>query len=55
VKYSDVIESAFIIRNDCDYEDFYVISKNEVFDQIENTRAFLEAVKEYTTLRIQQN
>ena len=45
--FSDVIESAFIVRNRSDYEDFYVVSKSEVVKQIDNAREFLSVVEEY--------
>ena len=45
--FSDIIGNAFEIRNDSDYEDFYLISKSEALQQIENAKSFLEAVAEY--------
>jgi len=45
--FSDIIGNAFEIRNDSDYEDFYLISKSEALQQIENAQSFLKAVKEY--------
>jgi uncharacterized protein (UPF0332 family) len=53
-EYSKTIGSAFDIRNESDYEDFYVITQNDVSIQVEKAREFLEAVKEYTTHRIHQ-
>ena len=47
VEFSDIIGSAFEVRNDSDYEDFYVISKEEVAEQTKNARIFLTAVEEY--------
>jgi len=44
---SRVIEDAFDVRNDSDYDDFYVISKAEVEDQIRNAEVFLLAVETY--------
>jgi uncharacterized protein (UPF0332 family) len=46
-EFSDVIENAFSIRNKSDYDDFFVISKEEVTQQIANARVFLEAVENY--------
>ena len=45
--FSDVVRNAFIVRNRCDYEDFFVVSKSEVEKQIDNARQFLEAVEAY--------
>jgi len=46
-KFSKIIGDAFRIRNDSDYEDFYIISKQEVLEQIENAGQFLKAVEDY--------
>ena len=45
--FSDYIRIAFEIRNDCDYEDFYVVSIDEVDEQIINATCFMKAVEEY--------
>jgi uncharacterized protein (UPF0332 family) len=44
---SDIIKNAFEVRNDSDYQDFYVISKAKVAAQIENAKVFLAAAEEY--------
>jgi len=54
VKYSDVIKNAFDVRNDSDYKDFYIVSKDDVTVQTENAQEFLEVVREYTMNRIKQ-
>jgi uncharacterized protein (UPF0332 family) len=54
VELSQIIRDAFDTRNECDYEDFYFVSKSKVSVQIENARKFLDAIKEYTTNRIKQ-
>ena len=46
-RFSDIIESAFVIRNRCDYEDFYIVSKSEVEKQIENAKLFLKTIEAY--------
>jgi uncharacterized protein (UPF0332 family) len=53
VEFSRIIESAFVVRLECDYEDFYLISKAEVATQVENAKTFLEAVEKYIDGRIQ--
>lgn len=43
-KYSKIITNASLVRNKCDYEDFYVATKDEAQEQIENAKIFLKAV-----------
>ena len=52
-KFSDIIEDAFDVRTDSDYNDFYVISKDDVTSQIENAKTFLATVGAY--IEIQKN
>ena len=42
-----LIYNAFDIRQASDYEDFYIISKEEVKEQIENAKYIIQLVKEY--------
>ena len=46
-EFSMIIEDAFDVRNDSDYNEFYVISKEEVTQQTENAKTFLSAVEKY--------
>ena len=46
-EFSDIIGNAFDVRNDSDYEDFYVVSKEDVARQAENATIFLVAVEGY--------
>lgn len=46
-KLSKIITSLEFVRHNSDYNDFYVISKEEVIKQIENAGFFLDTVKEY--------
>lgn len=48
-EYSRIITGAFDIRNTSDYDDFVLISKTEVEQQIANAQLFLNAVKNYLT------
>jgi len=48
-KYSDTIKHMFNVRMDSDYEDFYVISKDEVKEQIDEIIYFISAVTAYIT------
>jgi len=56
-KHSDIVGSAFEVRIDSDYQDYYIISKSDVVAQLENAKMFLAAVEEYITpkLKIQSN
>lgn len=47
VELSDIISSAFDVRSNSDYDDFYVISKEEVDEQITNAIKFCNAIKEF--------
>lgn len=47
-----MIGEAFDLRGDCDYEDFYLVTKQEVEDQIHNATDFLTAVQKYIEQRI---
>jgi len=47
VELSQVISSLFDMRTDSDYDDFFVISKEEVYEQICNAERFLMAVRAY--------
>ena len=44
---SDIIQDAFEIRTDCDYEDFYVVAKEDVEQQIQNAEYFVSKIEEY--------
>ena len=44
---SRMIGTAFEMRNDSDYQDFYIVSKDDVTEQAENAKQFLLAVEEY--------
>lgn len=45
VKLSEIISILFSIRQDSDYDDFFVISKAEVVAQLENARFFLSTIE----------
>lgn len=46
-KYSKYILSAFQIRNNCDYDDFFIVSKEEAIEQYEHAYELYEAVKKF--------
>lgn len=45
VELSDIISSAFDVRSNSDYDDFYVVSKDEVEEQIANAIKFCDAIR----------
>ena len=44
---SKIAGEAFQIRSDSDYEDFYIVSYEEVTEQYNNAVRFVEAIEEY--------
>lgn len=52
VSMSDIISEAFDIRSDSDYNDYFVISKREVEEQILNAQYFYDRVEEYVVTQI---
>ena len=46
-EYSKYISSAFQIRNNCDYADFFLVSRNDAVEQYEKAEKFVDAVKRY--------
>ena len=44
---SVIIKNAFDVRNLSDYDDFYIVSKAEVTEQLDNATKFLDAVINY--------
>jgi len=42
---SDILGELFTVRNKCDYDDFYVISKSEVRRQLESAKFFIDEVR----------
>lgn len=47
IKFSKYLQNAFQIRNVCDYDDFFIASKQDAELQIEHAKEFLDAVKSY--------
>lgn len=47
IKYSNIVGEAFELRGDCDYEDFYVVEKQEVEEQLTNATSFVTAAEKY--------
>ena len=48
---SKIIDKAFKIRENADYQDFYVISKNDTEEQIQNAEEFIDSIQKYLISR----
>ena len=46
-EYGIIANSAFDIRKDNDYADFYIVSKQEVIEQYENAVRFVDRIEKY--------
>lgn len=46
-KYSKYLQSAFQIRNSCDYDDFFIASKQDADEQYQRASEFYQAIKKY--------
>lgn len=46
-QHSYAIKNAFLVRQESDYEDFYIVSKKDAAEQTENARKFVETVDVY--------
>ena len=46
-----IIKTASEIRNDSDYEDFYITSREEAAEQLANARLFVDKVESYLEQR----
>ena len=47
--YSKYLQSAFQIRNNCDYDDFFIASKQDAEEQYERAVAMIREIKEWLT------
>lgn len=46
-KYSKYLQQAFQIRNSCDYDDFFIVSRQDAEGQYDRAAEFLTVIKEY--------
>ena len=46
-EFSRIVQEAFEVRQESDYEDFYVISKEDAITQYENAKKFVSEVEKY--------
>lgn len=49
---SDIVKSAFSLRTESDYEDFYVLSHEDVVTQVSDAKEFYEVISEYMKKQI---
>lgn len=49
VKYSKYLQSAFQIRNSCDYDDFFIASKQDAEEQYDRAVEFYYEIERYLT------
>jgi len=47
VRMSDILGELFTVRNRSDYDDFYVISREDVINQLESAEHFMNEVRKY--------
>ena len=52
---SDWITALFQLRTECDYDCFYVVSKQDVKEKLNNAAKMIEKLKEYTDSRLKSN
>lgn len=46
-KYSKYLQSAFQIRNSCDYDDFFIVSKQDAEEQYQIAEEFYNVIKKH--------
>ena len=46
-RFSDIIRQSFTIRNRSDYEDFYIVAKEDVVKQMSNAKEFMTTATAY--------
>lgn len=53
-EYSKYISNAFQIRNNCDYADFFLVSKEDALEQYERGVKFINVIEEYLKRRVDE-
>ena len=48
-EYSKILIQAFEIRSESDYDDYYVMSREEVEEQVKNAQFFLDGIMKYVS------
>lgn len=54
IEMSKILDSLFKVRQGSDYDDFYVISKEQVTIQLQNAKRFVEAVEQYLSTQYRE-
>lgn len=52
---SYILRDAFSLRTDSDYEDFYVVSRDAVIEQVAGAERFCDEVKKYIETKTSEN
>ena len=47
IEASTIVQKAFKIRNKSDYDDFYVVSRDETEEQVYNAEHFVSMIEQY--------
>ncbi len=47
VRYGKILDTAFQIRNNCDYNDFYIVSSDDAKEQLERAEDFLNMITHF--------
>ncbi len=53
-EYSKILTEAFDVRSDSDYDDYYVISKEEAEQQIQNAQFFLDGIEQFVNAKLSE-
>ncbi|MCH4166912.1 MAG: HEPN domain-containing protein [Megasphaera sp.] len=48
-KYSKFISTAFQIRNNCDYADFFIVNKDDAKEQLDHAKEFFNVLQSYVS------
>lgn len=46
-EYSKILTTAYQFRNDCDYKDFYIITRDDAEVQFDNAKKFINRIQTY--------
>ena len=53
-EYSKMLTDAFKIRNQCDYDDFYIATHEDAKRQFENANKFIKRIEEYIDMFLRE-
>ena len=53
-EFSKYLNGAFQIRNNCDYADFFIVSRADAVEQYERAEKFIEVIEEYLNQRMNE-